>query len=583
MSLTQYDPFKEEVTKNLLKVFADVEITDLSFDSIYSALELPPDFSFGQAAFPCYMLAKKLRKSPLHISKQVSDSFNKQKCLYVELSESNGPYVNFHCNCISILELGQKYSFEKNALSPQNHEKVIVEYSQPNTHKTLHVGHLRCLVLGDALCNILEYVGHEVIRATYPGDIGTHVAKIIWYLTHPSLKQLPLENKAQWLGTMYAQADAELKSKVGTSDEKEIKQSIAQVLKEISEKHGSYYELWKMTREWSLDYLKEIYQWLECRFDVWFFESEFDQPSIDYVLEKFKEGLFIKDNGAIGIDLSSYNLGFVMYLKSDGNGLYITKDLLLLMKKLADPTITRSVYVVDSRQKRHFEQLFKTAEMIGHPRAADSYHLSYETVNAETGEPFSSRALKGMEISELRSQMEEKIKTDYLSRYQNTWNVEDIQKTAETVCVGALKYGLLNTDNNTQIRFSLDSWLKLDGDTGPYLQYVHARCCSILRKVDAEAFSKFQFLITEEIEKEIIYFLHRFSEVCLQAAFHFKPSIIANYLYDLARLFNRFYEACPIIKSDSSQKNTRITIVKQTQKIISSGLNLLGIQSPKKM
>ncbi len=583
MSIIHHDPLKKEVSEALFRIIEQNDVEILSFDAIYSMLSMPPDFNFGQVAFPCFVLAKVLKKSPAIIAKDFANSINNESIELISKAEANGPYVNFYCNFNKLLKYNQTRVFSRNTLTPTQCEHIIVEYSQPNTHKTMHVGHLRCLVLGDAVCNILEYVGHKVVRATYPGDIGTHVAKVVWYLTHPTAKELPSDNKAKWLGEMYAKADVALKETKNTPVEVQVKKDIAQILKEISEKKGKYFELWRETREWSLDYLKSIYQWLNCQFDTWYFESEFDQTSIEYVLQKYKEGFFVKDNGAIGIDLSEFNLGFVMYLKSDGNGLYITKDLLLLMQKLSDPNVTRSLYVVDARQKRHFQQLFKTAELMGHERAARSYHLSYETVNTETGEPFSSRSLTGMEISDLRYTMEQKIRDDYLTRYQDSWAEEEIQQTAEIVCIGALKYGLLSSDNNTQIKFSLSDWLKLDGDTGPYLQYVHARCCSILRKAQIDPTIEYDLKVIDPLEKELLFFIHKFAEVCLQAALHFKPSTIANYLFDLAKLFNRFYEACPILKSESHVQATRLELLKLTQSTIAAGLQLLGIQSPEKM
>lgn len=579
-----YEPFKAEITQFILNYLNNENLDFGDFDTIYNLISLPPDFALGQAAFPCFALAKMHKKSPLHFAQHISIFINSQQNkIYVNTAQPANAYINFQCNFDTLLNYECERNFEQNSLAPKQLDNIIVEYSQPNTHKILHVGHLRCLVLGDAVCNILEYVGHAVTRATYPGDIGTHVAKVIWYLTHPNHKTLPIHNKAQWLGEMYAQADIALKALKDTPQEPEAKKQIGQILKQISDKHGKYYDLWKETREWSLDYLKSVYEWLDCDFDSWFFESEFDKPSIEFVLQKYKEGFFIKDNGAIGIDLSEHNLGFVMYLKSDGNGLYITKDLLLLFEKFSNQAITKSIYVVDARQKRHFEQLFKTAELMKLTQAAQSFHLSYETVNTEAGEAFSSRSKNGFEIYELKDKMENKILTDYLERYRNQWSDADILSVAQKVCVGALKYGLLKTDNNTQIHFSLGEWLTLDGETGPYLQYVHARCTSILNKIAAPALSTANFVLTEEAEKKLLFFIHRFPEFCLQSAANLKPSTIANYLYDLAKTFNRFYENCPILKSESSVQHTRLALVQLTQKTISTGLKLLGIQSPDKM
>lgn len=578
--MSNYEIFKQEITELILQ-YLHFPLTE--FDSIYNNISIPPDFALGQAAFPCFPLTKILKKPPQIIAQDVANYIDSQSKIYISKVSVVNAYLNFECNFETLLNFNLNRTIDKNFLTPKKIDHVIVEYSQPNTHKILHVGHLRCLVLGDAVCNILEYVGNKVIRATYPGDIGAHVAKVIWYLTHPEKKHLPTHNKAQWLGEMYAKADHAFKAEKTDDEKLKIKHDIGNILRQIAEGHGEYFALWKETRQWSLDYLNSVYQWLNCRFDVWFFESEFEQPSKEFVLKKYKEGFFVKDDGAIGIDLNDYNLGFVMYLKSDGNGLYITKDLLLLFKKFSDPTITKSIYVVDARQKRHFEQLFKTAELMQISQASQSFHLSYETVNTESGEPFSSRALQGFELYELKDKMETKIINDYLERYRGDWDDTEIASVAQNVCIGALKYGLLRTDNNTQINFSLAEWLKLDGDTGPYLQYAYARCCSILTKASDSATISESFLFTAEAEKKLLFFIHRFPEFCLQAAQNLKPSTLAHYLHDLVKNFNYFYETCPIIKSEPMVKNTRLALVKLTQQTLSKGLELLGIICPNRM
>jgi arginyl-tRNA synthetase len=211
--------------------------------------------------------------------------------------------------------------------------------------------------------------------------------------------------------------------------------------------------------------MRDVYEWLGVSFDVWYTESECDKPSAELVRHKLAEGFFAQDQGAVGIDLSPWKLGFAMFLKSDGNGLYITKDLELLRRKFEDPAVTRSVYVVDARQKLHFQQLFKTGELMGYPQATKSVHLSYETVNTEDGTPFSSRALNGLKLMDLKRDMESKVTADYLERYRGQWSDEDIRRTAEIVTIGALKYGMLKVDNNTQINFVRDEWLRLDTST----------------------------------------------------------------------------------------------------------------------
>ncbi|KAB8033788.1 arginine--tRNA ligase [Fluviispira multicolorata] len=589
---TLHDPFKSEIAhivcaqlkKTAQELGLDVQITE---KDIYNQLTVPPDFSLGQAALPCFLFAKSFKKAPNKIAQELAQSLNSQENKLVDKIECVNAYLNFHCQFKKLAEsfsnsLKSGEYFKRDLLEENEKDKIVVEYSQPNTHKAMHVGHLRCLVLGDSVSNLLEYAGNGVVRATYPGDVGTHVAKIIWYLTHPTKKELPKENQCRWLGQMYAEADEAFKQTKGKEEEVEVKEHISEILRQLNNTSGEYYELWKETREWSLNELKDIYKWLNSHFDIWYFESECEAPSKLLVKRKFEEGFFIKDNGAIGIDLSQWKLGFAMFLKSDGNGLYLTKDLDLITRKFSDPKVTKSIVVVDSRQKLHFQQLFKTAELMGYPQAVKSVHLSYETVNTEDGKPFSSRQLNGLQLVDLRLKMEEKVKTDYLERYRGQWSNEEIELTAKNITIGALKYGMLRVDNNTQINFSLEEWLKLDGETGPYLQYVHARCSSILEKLGS-AKENINFVINENAEKELLFILSRFNDFALQAAQQNRPSILTGYLYDTAKSFNRFYEQCPIKNAEENIKETRLTLVENTKKVISEGLSLLGIPAPQKM
>jgi arginyl-tRNA synthetase len=219
---------------------------------------------------------------------------------------------------------------------------------------------------------------------------------------------------------------------------------------------------------------------------------------------------------------------------------------------------------------------------MGYPQASKSVHLSYETVNTEEGKPFSSRQLNGLQLLDLKNKMEETVTGDYLERYRGQWSDQDIETTARNITIGALKYGMLRVDNNTQINFSLEEWLRLDGETGPYLQYVHARCSSILEKIGAPS-QQFTFEISDKNEQELVFLLSRFNDFALQAAIQNRPSLIANYLYDLAKSFNRFYENCPIKSTEGDIKNTRLTLVNVTKTMIFEGLKLLGIPSPLKM
>ena len=588
----KFDPFRNEIVTLICEAFSDLCAEwkiehDLEAQQVAALLATPPDQSLGHAAFPCFSFSKVLRKAPPAIAQElVSRILNKKRNAIANAQAVQG-YLNFFQSseviARSVFErVSNSNFFSREKIPQEEREKVVVEYSQPNTHKAMHVGHLRCLVLGDSVCRTMAYAGHHVVKTTYPGDLGAHIAKTIWYLQNRCKEQAPATGRADWLGDVYALADEAIKADTGTEKEATNRAQFAEILKQLQNKSGPAYELWLETREWSLEQMRAIYSWLGVTFDQWFYESECDEPSRELVLKKFEEGFFVKDQGAIGIDLSDHKLGFALFLKSDGNGLYITKDLELLRRKFADPQVTSSLVVVDHRQKLHFQQVYKTAELIGYPQATQSATLLYETVNTSDGKPFSSRSLTGLRLLELRKAMEQKVTQDYLERYRGSWSDDEITKTAEAVTIGALKYGMLRVDNSTQVTFILDEWLRLDGDTGPYLQYMHARCCNILEKQGQPEQSDTVQLESSE-EGALLFHLSRFNDFALQAAAQHRPCVVAGYLYDLAKNFNRFYENCPIRSSEGAVRNSRLQLVKVSAAVIKQGLELLGIPAPSKM
>jgi arginyl-tRNA synthetase len=578
-------------------------------DLLAKAASIPPDFAMGQLALPCFALAKTFRMAPAELATALAEKINQTIAQESAAPASNkaaaSKLVASASAVAGFLNMTARFDQLAKDLVPRllddslfasplhsrpQPERIVVEYSQPNTHKALHVGHLRCLVLGDAVSNLLAAAGHEVIRVTYPGDMGAHIAKTLWFLKNHHQEPAPATHRGDWLGDLYATAHAFIEdASKDPAQGESIKKAIGGVLAELQNGSGPYYELWQETREWSFTEMRSVYDWMGVTFDEWFTESQCDAPSRELVLQKEREGLFVRDQGAIGIDLSPWKLGFALLLKSDGNGLYLTKDLELIRRKFSDPKVTRSIVVVDARQKLHFRQVFKIAELMGYPQAAASAHLDYETVNTADGkQAFSSRTKNGMKLFELKRLMEEKVTKDYLERYRSQWNDDDIQKTASLVTVGAIKYGMLKVDNNTQVHFDIAEWLRLDGDTGPYLQYVHARCLNILDKQAgtrevSQGTHSLAFDLTEDIEKDLLVRLARYFDALRQGAELLRPTFVAAYLFDLAKTFNRFYEQCSIKESAGDVRATRLALVAATAKVMERGLGVLGIPAPDRM
>lgn len=593
--LKPHNPIFLELAQFLAKPLAQTaaELTEGELiQLIYHQLSEPPEEANADIALGLFPFAKILKSSPVKLAQELAEKLAPKLSGHhlIEQMIPAGPYLNF---IIRENVLGNeilcpilKGHFFKNSLL-KSAEKTMVEYSQPNTHKILHVGHMRNLCLGNALVNILRYIGSPVVAATYPGDVGTHVAKCLWYLKKENLTS-PEKDRGAWLGEIYAKAHERLENEKGTPKEEVNRSELTEILKQLEKKSGPYFDLWKETREWSIDLMKKAYEWADVEFDRWFFESEVDGPSLQFAQKLLSDGKLIKDHGAVGMDLGEDNLGFCLLIKSDGTGLYATKDVELARRKFEEFKIKRNIYIVDNRQAHHFKQVFKVLEKIGFPQAQDCFHLAYEVVELPDG-AMSSRKGNIVPLMDLINDMESMITKNYLEKYRGDWSDEEIQQTARQLANGAIKFGMVRVDNNRKIIFSMKEWLKLDGETGPYLQYVCARIKSLCHKQNYQAIKNdLDFInwhkLKEPIEKKLLLKLMLFNKVTAQCYLTLKTHHLTSYLYDLGKLFNQFYTQCPIGKLEDEQlKAERLHLAQATEIIIEKGLGLLGISTPNRM
>lgn len=559
----------------------------ITIGEIYESLTEPPQFQLGQLAFPCFSLAKVLKLAPPKISQELCGLIEVHPI--IEKVVAQGPYLNFFLQFKNIgptlLPSIISGEFFKQPIF-ENAPNTMIEYSQPNTHKVLHVGHMRNLCLGNSLSKIMNYAGFPITAVTYPGDVGTHVAKTLWYLKKYNKTPIPTHDKGAFLGELYTKAHLLLEDELGTEKEETNRKELTEILKQLHDKNGEFYLLWKETRQWSLDLMKDVYDWAQVTFDRWFYESEMDADSVSLVKKYQNKGLFKEDQGAVGIDLSEDKLGFCLLLKSDGTGLYATKDILLAKRKFEDFNIKKSIYVVDDRQAHHFKQVFKVLEKMGFDEAKDCYHLQYNVVELPDG-AMSSRKGNIIPLMDLVKQMEETIKNDYLNKYleDQSWTLEEVNQTAHMVANGAIKYGMVRIDNTRKIIFDMSEWLKLEGETGPYLQYVCARIYSLENKLAEHGDANFS---CEHLEKEqelkLIFHLLKFNSIVEASATLYKTSILTAYLFDLGKLYNSFYAECPILRAETDQlKTQRRALSLATGKVMAKGLELLGIDAPRKM
>jgi len=542
--------------------------------------ETPPKTEFGDlASSVCFSLSKKMEKPPQKIAEDIVNKIKLKKDTFITKIEAKAGYINFFFDYPKITKFGLKSILkEKNNYGYSNvgkNKKIMVEFAHPNTHKGFHIGHLRNICFGESVSRILEFTNHKVYRTNYQGDIGPHVARCLWGFINLYKCKSPKKDKGEWLGKVYSEVNRMI------SKNEKINQEVTEINNRLYSGDKEIVKLLKMTRKWSLDYFGEIYRELGSRFDKLYFESQVEKRAVKISKELLKKGIAKLSEGAIIIDLSKFDLGIYVLLTKQGNPLYESKELALAEKEFGDFKIDKCIHVVASEQKFYFQQAFKVFELIGSPAAGKSQHLVYELVNLKTGK-ISSRLGTLVLYSELKEKIINKILSEIEKRNPKMSKKEKMD-LAKKIGIGALKYGMLNVSPDKVIFFDWDEALQLEGNTGPYLQYAHTRCHSILKKTKKwKPIFENKNLVKEE--KILINKLIQFPSLIEQVANDLKPHFICNYAYELATLFSGFYHACPVLKAENKiLRNFRLTLVKTTKITLKNCLNLLGIDTPVKM
>jgi len=484
-------------------------------------------------------------------------------------------------------------------------ERVMVEYAQPNTHHSFHIGHSRTTILGEALARLIEFAGFETIRASYPGDLGLGVITVLWMYDkfYKGREPQGIHERGQWLLKIYIEATALLEKKDNeTPEETAQREAYEAERREMYRKWdtGDAYvrELWKTTREWSLEELRDILRMLDIKIDVWFYESEVDEPSKAIVGELIEKNIaederpqggavIVKIDEKLGLTKEKYRTAVL--LRGDGTSLYLTKDLALAKVKFEQYQVDRSIYVVDFRQSLHFQQAFKILEMWGFPQAAKCYHLSYGYITLPEGAMSARRG----RVALFKEVYDEAVKRVLAFESERSGNVPENErvKIAEQIGLGALVYSILSVDNNKDIVFDINEALSFDGRTGPYIQNAHVRANSILKKAgwasiqvdkytSSQVNKSFDYELTKH-EIELIEQISRFPNAVQQAANEYRPLVMAAYAYDLANAFHSFYHAVPVLQSeDEHVRNARLRLVAAARQTIANALRLLDIQAP---
>jgi arginyl-tRNA synthetase len=574
------DPIKYSLCETLADILKNQQVTSANSQSLYKLIEQPPEYDMGDFSLPCFQFARELRKNPANIALDLKSKLENSGNKWLARVETVGAFLNIFIDKKTLAQFVFKNIFNGEFLKSKEvkNERVMIEYSQPNTHKEFHIGHVRNVCLGDSLCRLLSYEGYDVVPVNYIGDEGTHVAKCLWKIK-ASKQELPTSNKVKWYGEKYAQANKDISS--AKEEEKQvIQQELSAILTNLESKTGDDYDLWLKTREDCLEDFDKIYKWLDAKFVHFFYESEVSEESQSIVEEYIDKGIFKESQGAWGVDLEKDKLGFFMARKSDGTTLYITKDLALARRKFEQFNIDRSIYVVGSEQKFHFQQLFKVLELMGFEQASKCYHLSYGHVVLASGK-MSSRHGNTFTCQDLIDNTLKDL-DEKLERYKETWTQDKIKDTSHKLAVGAIRYGMLSSDPNKEIIYDPENWISFEGDSGPYLSYSYSRAKSILRKsqIDEDSLVNY-FDLEHDVEFQLLRFIYNFNTAVSKSCQQSKPSLLAHHLYDMSKCFNKLYAKVKIL--EASNKESKLALIKAFTLTLKQGLSLLGITPPEKM
>jgi len=563
--MTINDKIKKEVVKLLAKHEIKIKADELA---------VPPSQEMGDLALPCFNLAKKYNKTAPEAAQYIVDNI-KPHGLIINI-KNIGPYVNFLFDFNKIAELVIKEINRKKNNYGKIHlgkgQKIMIEYSQPNTHKEFHIGHLRNVCLGISLINIYKNCGYKVIAANYIGDSGAHVAKTLWYyknfLTKTDFPAEPKE-RGEFLGQIYARASAKVEEKL------DYKNEVQDVLQKLENNDPYYTKLWQQTKKWSMDQFKQIYQELGAKFNVYFYESVEEKEGKKMLPQLLKQEFIRESEGAIIADLQKYDLGILVLVREDGTSLYGIKDIPLGIKKFKKYKLAKSIYIVDNRQSQYLQQIFKILELIGHKN--EMVHVPYEFVKLKSG-IMASRTGNVVTYNEVKQVALQKVMAETKQRHAD-WSAKKIEETSLAIVMAALKFGMLKSNNNKIITFDIEESLDINGFTGPYLQYSYARINSIFKKLKTPFVATkidYQALATD-IEKQLIKDLIHYPDVLQEALQINDPSVIIQYVYKLAQDLNTFYHELPVLKADKDIKLARLTLLKAVKQVLHNSMAILGI------
>lgn len=570
------DEIKEKIAKKILESIGQ----EIELNEIIDKIETPKDTKNGDFAYPCFNLAKLLKKSPIVIANEIKEKIAIENEI-AKIEVVNG-YLNFYLNfemingdiLKNVINKREKFGTSTEG----NDENVVIDYSSPNIAKPFHLGHLRNTLIGKNIYNLYSNLGYNIVGINHIGDWGRQFGLLIEgykrFKDNYDVKADPIKA----LADIYVEI-----SKLAKEDEK-VMDLARQNFKELEDGNQEYYKLWEYFREVSIEEYKKTYNILDCKFDSYNGEA-FYNDKMDEVVEILDKKGVLKTSEGAKVVFTGENEPPCIILKSNGSTIYATRDLAAVLYRARTYDFKKAIYVTAYEQNFHFKQIFEVAKYLVDSKYADGLvHIPYGLVRLKSGK-MSTRDGNVIYTQDLINDSIKKASDIIENR---NIEVENKEKLANQIGVGALIFNMIKSSKIKDVIFDLDEVLRFDGETGPYIQYTYVRTQSILRKAGIDV-ANFDFesleynLLTNSQEIELIKKIDEFPNVVKKAANEYEPAILAHYIIEVSALFSKFYNDCPVITDNEKLKNARCALVYATSIVLKRGLDIIGIECPDKM